>query len=195
MRVRASLLATVAGLLLCASPAAADGYDVTTTQDGGGGCPPARGLPCTLRQAGKNANNNPATPSDTINVPAGDYALNAQFGQLTITGPTAIVGANAGTTTIRGDKKTFRILQVGVETPVTATLQHLTIADGATTGAGGNILVNNGVLGLLRVRVTGGSSIRGGGIALNSSSAVILRSLIDGNRANLGAAGGPSGDG
>src|SRR3954466_3905492 len=194
MRVRALLLATVAALLVCASPAAADVYNVTTTADGQGACPPARGLECTLREAVSRANANTATPSDTINVPAGDYLLNAQFGQLTISGSVAINGANAATTTIRGDKS-FRIFQVGVEQAVTATLQHLTIADGATTGAGGNILVNFSLLGLAHVRVTGGSAIRGGGIALNSSTGLILRSLIDGNKAVVGAAGGPSGDG
>src|SRR3954468_9654627 len=147
MRVRALLLATVAALLVCASPAAADVYNVTTTADGQGACPPARGLECTLREAVSRANANTATPSDTINVPAGDYLLNAQFGQLTISGSVAINGANAATTTIRADKTSFRVLQVGVEQAVTLTLQHLTIADGATTGAGGNILVNGGALG------------------------------------------------
>src|SRR4051794_24646132 len=194
MRVRASLFATVAALLVCAAPASADVYNVTTTADGPGSCPAAR-LQCTLRQAVQDANNNTATPSDTINVPAGDYLLNAQFGQLTITGALAINGANAATTTIRADKTSFRVLQVGVEQAVTLTLQHLTIADGAATGAGGNKLVNGGALGLAHVRVTGGSAIRGGGIALNSSTAVIFRSLVDGNRAVLGATGGPSGDG
>jgi hypothetical protein len=193
MRVRALLLAAVAALLVCAAPASADVFNVTTTQDGAGICPPARGLQCTLREAVARANTD-VTTSDTINVPAGDYLLNAQFGQLTLTGPTAIVGANASTTTIRGTKS-FRIFQIGVEQPVTVTLQRVTIADGSTTGAGGDILVNTSLLGLLYVRVTGGQATRGGGIALNSSNAVILRSLIDGNKAVVGAAGGPSGEG
>ncbi len=195
MRVRAPLLATLAALLVCASPAAADVYNVTTTQDGPGQCPPLRGLQCTLRQAVQDANNNPATTGETINVPAGDYMLNAQFGQLTINGSVAINGASAATTTIRANKTNFRVLQVGVETPVTLTLQHLTIADGATTGPGGNILVNNSGLAMAHVRVTGGTALRGGGIALNNSSAAILRSLIDANKAVFAAGAGPSGEG
>jgi hypothetical protein len=195
MRVRAPLLAAVAALLACAAPASADIYDVTTAQDGAGACPPARGLQCTLRQAVTNANNNTATTSDTINVPAGDYVLNPQFGQLTILGSTAIVGANAATTTIRGNKSNFRVFQVGSEQPITVTMQHLTIADGASTGAGGNILVQGSTLALLHVRVTGGAALRGGGIALSNSSAAILRSLIDGNKAISAAGAGPSGEG
>jgi CSLREA domain-containing protein len=190
MRVRASLLATVAALLVCASPASATvAFDVNTTADDAGANCQGTG-PCSIRGAIAEANRIAGT--DTINVPAGDYLLT---NQLTISTTVNINGASAATTTIRANKTNFRVFQVGVETPVTLTLQRLTIADGATTGAGGNILVNSSGLAMLHVHVTGGTALRGGGIALNGSSAAIFRSLIDANKAVVAAGAGPSGEG
>src|SRR4051812_14310830 len=181
MRVRASLFATVAALLVCASPASAAVFDVNTIDDDANAICQGTG-PCSIRGALTEANR--VTGTDTINVPAGNYLLNGTLPSIS-TGSVIVTGAGAATTTISGGKKN-RVFVVGVETPVGLALQHVTVADGAAgAGNGGNILVNqNGLLVMLYSRVTGGTAVRGGGIALTGGAdASIGRSLIDNNKA------------
>src|SRR4051794_33379074 len=107
MRVRALLLAAVATLLVCASPAGADVYNVNTNADNG----TCNTITCSLRGAIESANR--ITGADTINIPTGNYTLNSQnLGDLPISSNITIIGTNAATTTIRGDGKNARIFRV-----------------------------------------------------------------------------------
>ncbi len=179
MRVRAPLLAAVAVLLGCATSASAATFNVnTTTDDVALNCQGTG--PCSLRGAMTEANRVAGT--DTINVPAGNYTIGSTLPTVATT--MIINGASAATTTIDGGKKN-RPFVVGLEQTAGLLLQHLTVQDGATSGNGGNILVNpTGVLVMAFTRVTGGTALKGGGIALSGGGdAQINRSLIDANKA------------
>jgi CSLREA domain-containing protein len=183
MRVRALLLASAAACLIAAAPAAADTFQVTTTADGNGFCPPARNLQCTLRTAITDANNSTST-SDEIDLPAGTYTLSSQFTQLSLTNQTTgIVGAGAAQTVIKGSGS-YGTLSIGAEH--IAVIEDVTFSGGnaGTGGMGGNILVGAGATLLLESsRVTGGSAGQGGGIAFNNGRGIIANSLIDNNTA------------
>jgi hypothetical protein len=182
---RAISLALVAGLL-AAAPAAADTFNVTTTADGGGTCPDSQ-LPCTLRTALAEAAN--SNGPDTINVPAGNYVLSAQFGQLNVTKTALdIVGASARTTTIQA---AAGARAMAVDGAVTGTISHLTITGGtATAGVGGNIASTSPNLTLDHVRLTLGTAVTGGGIANTGGTLTIRSSLIDHNNAVMPPTGG-----
>lgn len=183
-----SLLALPLALLL-AAPASAATYDVTT-EDDGPGCTPGA---CTLRGALAAAAGTGET--DTVNVPAGRYALTLD--ELDVPGGVTIVGAGADRTTVAspGSFRTVRAL-AGPASHISG----LTISGGqATMGAeitGGNVLTEQGAsLTLDQVRVTGGTAYRGGGIATTGGGRLeIRRSLIDGNEARVGGQS-PIGDG
>jgi hypothetical protein len=197
MRVRASLLAAVAVLLACASPASAAVFNVNTNADNS----TCNTITCTLRGAIEAANRTPAV-ADTINVPANNYTLNSQtLGDLPISSDITIVGASAATTTIRGDGKNGRIFRV-FGTGGQATISHLRLTFGSvvslTTLAdriGGVILVDAGAtLNLDHARVDGGQATRGGGIAIRGGTANITKSSIDTNQAIFQAGNFPTAD-
>src|SRR5690242_14398250 len=117
MRVRALLLAVVAALLACATPASAAVFNVHTNSDDGALNCQGTG-PCSLRGAMTEANRVAGT--DTINLPAGLYTIGSS---LPTVGQSLIInGAGAGITTINGGKKS-RPFAVGVETPVGLAIQ------------------------------------------------------------------------
>ncbi|WP_028057460.1 choice-of-anchor Q domain-containing protein [Candidatus Solirubrobacter pratensis] len=185
MRTRALLIAATAALLVAAAPASAATFDVTTTADTAGACPPQPPqLPdCTLRAAVNASNANPGD-LDTIDVPAGTYTLTAALPEVA---RALIVGADASTTRVQAGGA-FRVFALASEALVG--IHGLTVANGqALTSAdpiGGNILVGSGAtLVLDHSRVTGGTAGAGGGIGLAGGSAAIASSLIDNNHAQL----------
>ena len=199
MRLRAVLLAAGIATLAAAAPAHAANFKVTGTGDGTGSCD-FSGDPVlcpTLRGALTEAAR--MTGADTILLPglgAGKpYVVSA--GQLTVSSQVTITGDNAATTTIQsnGESRIFNITAASL--PVT--INHVTLTGGktpSTDGLGGNIKVGtNAILTLDHVRVTGGSALRGGGLAIGPATNVtITQSLIDGNDTQS-VAGVPSDDG
>jgi hypothetical protein len=172
-------LALVAVALLPATARAAT-FAVNTTDDGAA----CDVFTCSVRGAVTEANRTPE--SDVITVPAGRYALNPQFGALTIAaGPLIeIRGGGANTTSIEPlTGSTMRLLTVNGQ----LALSDITLRGGAaTSGMGGNLMQAGGAtVTLERVRVTGGQAPQGGGIGSSgvggTTTLTIRQSLIDGN--------------
>jgi CSLREA domain-containing protein len=185
MRTRALLIAATAALLVAATPASAATFDVSTTADGPGACPPQppRLTDCTLRAAVTAANVD-AADLDTINLPAGTYTLTSALPPIT---RSLMVGADASTTRVQAGGA-FRVFSLASEALVG--IHGLTVANGQALTSpdviGGNILVGSGAtLVLDHSRVTGGTAGAGGGIGLAGGSAAIASSLIDNNHAQL----------
>src|SRR4051794_32875475 len=189
MRWRAVLV--VAGIVatLGAAPAArAADFTVTTLNDGAGSCAKTD---CTTIRAALVAAGQTAETDDTVTVPPGMTTLSSD---LVPPSGVAIIGASARTTIIQGDGKA-RIFTIGGER--TVTFQNLTMANGtATGGQGGNLLVGaSALVSLSHVRVTGGASAQGAGIAATAPRILlIVDSLIDHNIATQ-APTGAGGDG
>ena len=187
-------LATLITSLVCASAARADTYFVDTAADGAGSCAATTAagvLRCpTLRSAvaASNANPDSTTGVNFIYLQAnGPYTV---AGALNLTSDVYIFGRGPRTTTVQG-AGTDRIFTVpdGVQ----AILSRMTISGGRATGIGaeGGNIVNQGVLALTAVRVTGGTASDGGGIAnFGTGQLIVTSSLIDGNAATLGRGGG-----
>ena len=182
------LAATVAVLLVVASPAAAATFTVTGTAD----TPPTTGcagLECPSIRAALVSAAGTDGP-DTIVVRAGTHQLTN--GQLVVTTPVEIVGQGARTTSVRGVPGEFRVLSVAAG--VTASVTRVTLRDGRAldeNGGGflaGGIVVNRGTLTLDRVRITGGSASSGGGLANLAGTVTLTRSLVDANTATIGGA-------
>ena len=140
------LAATVAVLLVVASPAAAATFTVTGIAD----TPPTTGctgLECPSIRAALVAAAASDGP-DTIVVRAGTHQLTN--GQLEVTTPVEIVGQGARTTSVRGAPGGFRVLSVAAG--VTASVTRVTLRDGQAldeNGGGflaGGIVVNRGTL-------------------------------------------------
>ncbi|MDA0164684.1 hypothetical protein OM076_30735 [Solirubrobacter ginsenosidimutans] len=187
-------LATVV-LALFPAAASADTFTVTGPADtiGASGCTAAL---CTLRSAISAAADNGNTTDDVIVLPAGQYAVSTQLGQLAIpTGATRITiqGAGANSTTIQ-PPASIRTLTINSNASVTITGVTLRGGSGAS-GQGGNLLLSSQASATLdRVRITGGNAAQGGGVAaLGATALTIQSSLIDANIATgtaLTAAGG-----
>ena len=188
MRVRAPLLATVAGLLVCTTPASAATFNVNTSADNGNAICQGTG-PCSLRGAITEANR--IGGANTINLPARTYQISS-VALPVITNDATFAGSGAPGTRVQGDGKSFRIFSAGAGHAVT--IIDLTVADGAALSdndpAGGNILVGTGAsLRLDRVHVTGGSAILGGGIGSSGGHVTVAHSLIDHNNAHASSTG------
>ena len=194
-----ALALAAASALSIAAPAHAETLNVNTTQDvnGASGC---TAVLCTLRSALGVATTNGTAETDTIVLPAGMYALNAQLPGLNVPpSQTGIVirGAGANSTTIQATSA-VRVLTVGSGAGVT--LNDLTLSGGEVTAgrpAATSRSADAAAVTLERVRVTGGTAQQGGGIAASGAggptSLTIRQSLIDGNNASgaaLTAAGG-----
>src|SRR4051812_29945152 len=178
----------VAALSAAPSARAAD-FIVTTLNDGAGSCAKTD---CTTIRAALVAAGQTAETDDTVTVPPGPTTLTG--GDLVPPSGVSIIGASARTTIIQGDGKA-RIFTIGGER--TVTFQNLTMANGtATGGQGGNLLVGaSALVSLSHVRVTGGASAQGAGIAATAPRILlIVDSLIDHNVATQ-AATGAGGDG
>jgi hypothetical protein len=134
----------------------------------------------------------------------------ADGGELQITAPVTIIGPAAGLTLSGGN--TNRIFNVNVPgymsqpTPPTTEspsvigsvfISGLTLANGkATTGDGGAVLIQNGIVNLNSCIINNSSAIQnGGGIATggNGGSVTIVYSTISGNSAGLSGNGGGGG--
>ena len=160
-------LVTLAALLAFAAPAQAEVINVTTTgENTNGNCPSA--TQCTLRAALALSRSNGLSTADTINLPAGEYLLNAELQTGTSLRTVAFVGAGADQTVIRGNGT--RVLNVGGESWVI--LQGLTLTGGnpGIRQNGGNVLLTSAILQLDHVRITGGTATRGGGIASDNGT-------------------------
>ena len=186
--MRAIGLLAVMVALAAPTPAAAETFNVTGSQDVTGTC---EGSSCpSIRAALATAQGTEG--ADTILVPAGNYQLTQ--GSLTVDTPVTIRGAGARSTTIIGDPQLLeRVFDVGAG--VSATFTRLTMSSG-TAGShnnffGGNLRNNAGTVLLDHVRVTDGSAASGGGVSNVAGAMTIQHSLIDGNRALTG--GGDSG--
>src|SRR4051812_33965388 len=178
MRVRGILLAAGIAALTGTSPArAATTYRVSGTTDGTGSC--TDGACTTLRAALAVA-----VTGDTIQLPTPKpvvpYAANSA---LVVNAGVTIRGSGAQNVTVQGGGKA-RVFIIAADQA--AEIDGVTIANGAVTGNGGDVLVNQGAsLTLDHVRVTGGSAARGAGIAaMGATKLTIRQSLIDGNTAS-----------
>jgi hypothetical protein len=179
--------------LATAAPARAATFTVSGVADGAGSCD---GTACTTLRAALAAASKAAGP-DTISLPdPGRLPYQVTAGPLPVDSEVTITGSSAATVTIQGGGKS-RIFNVTTASKVA--ISHVTVKGGAATstddGNGGNILVGQGAnLTLDHVRVTGGTALRGGGIAMQAASTLtIAQSLIDHNTATF-ASGVTSGD-
>ena len=202
------VVSTVAALWAGFGPASAATFTVTKTADtNDGSC----SVDCSLREAIIAAN--AAGGTNTIDLPAGTYTLTlaggdenaAATGDLDIThGNLTISGAGSDTTIIDGGgiDRVFQI--IGSSTNVT--IHDVTMRNGnLPTGQHGGAILNNGVLTLNSVIITGNtvngtaSSDVGGGIANGSGPGIgtlaITNSTISGNTADRGGALSHTGSG
>jgi CSLREA domain-containing protein len=190
-------MATAASLLALAPAAGATTFVVNTTADPASpdlSCTPNPGG-CTLRDA-----LNEATSADSVRLPAGTYNVNAQLGELILSGD-KLNGAGARTTVIDGGLAT-RVFYTendnSSQTPVAPQIAGVTVRRGNgvtqdsthSTGTGGGIFVS-GTLGLVNSQVVGNSADEGGGIGMESgANLVMIGSTVASNRANNGRGGG-----
>lgn len=168
----------VFAVLVSALPAAAGAATVTPTRfddpGGAGSCP----SDCSLRQAIAFA-----SPSDTIQLPAGTYTL-SQGTPLQLNKVLTLDGAGARSTTIDADDTSGVISNLSV-----GNISDLTIANGrVTTGGSGGGVINTGTLGLERVAVTSNivqqnGFVEGGGIG-NQGTLVMVNSSVTHNFVN-----------
>ena len=176
-------LGTIA-LLLQAGLASSAVFNVTTTTDGGAG---------SLRQAIIDAN--ATAGADTINLPAGTYALTipgagenaAATGDLDITDSVTINGAGSAVTTVNaGGGFTDRIFHVTGAGSVVS-INGVTISGGSPGGsASGGGILNVGVLTLTDVVVAqNAAGIQGGGIA-STGTLTLTNSVVRNNAALQG---------
>ena len=129
-------MALSAWLILLAAPAvaSADVFNVNTPIDANDNvCEGIAPGDCPLRAAVNDAAN-----GDTINVPAGDYALTVPGGVLLIDVSVTIIGAGARQTSISGNNAS-RVLHVfppSPSTPISVSVSGVTLTGG--NGVGGN---------------------------------------------------------
>ena len=207
MRRRRGLAAVAIVALACmlaiagvAASASAATYTVGTTKDETGTCAkPAAGT-CSLRQLIDHENALATTPSptDTIVVPAGKYALASGDGELAIKQSLTIMGAGARSTSVEipagiPAARVFEIIAPSGGTAPTVTISGLEISGGTadeTTGPGGDV-VNTGSLVLEEDWITEGQASAGGGVANSGGTLSVEHSLVSDNHANTG--GGEAG--
>jgi large repetitive protein len=181
LAIFALLLGTAGITAAMAGPAAASGVTryVNATGSDAGDCTDA-GSPCAtvgyaVSQSGSG---------DTIEVTgtiAGTVTIPDSFGTITITGnesplnqPAVLDGGAAGTVVTVGN---------GAQ----ATLDYLTIQNGASTGNGGGV-ENNGTTYVTNSTLTANSGTNGGGID-NNGSLTVGNSTLDGNTASQNGGG------
>jgi hypothetical protein len=201
IRGRVGLLAFVVALV-CGSgfvaQARAATFTVGTTQDStAAGCVPASGT-CSLRQliGYENGLTAAPSPSDTIAVPAGSYALTN--GALAIQQSVSIGGAGARVVTVEQSSSTpdrvFDVqLTAGGGVP-TVSISGMAIEFGtanSNNGFFGGDVRSRGDLTLSEDWVTSGNASSGGGISNYGGTLTVSHSLVSGNAASSG--GGDSG--
>ncbi|WP_119071209.1 calcium-binding protein [Rubrobacter indicoceani] len=220
----ALLAATSAGSLLLTDEARAATFTVNSSADaadaspGDGRCATG-GNECTLRAAIQEAN--ALAGADTINLPAGDYALaitnenvdpvsnpggapeNASAtGDLDVTGRTTIAGAGSGTTTVDASRVLDRVLDVRPGARVTVSGLTLTGGNGgvsemppvlAGSAQRGGGLQNSGTLTLDGIAIENSNADFGGGIS-NTGTLTVNRSTVSGSEAFFGGGIDNAGD-
>jgi hypothetical protein len=187
-------------------------YDVDRTDDTAAATAcTAAANDCSLRGAIIAANANPG--ADTINLPAGTYALsilgagedNAATGDLDIRDDLTILGAGAATTTVDGSgiDRVFHSDPAGTGT-ITVSIQGVTITNGATVVisfvlANGGAIRNGssntatanlgGTLTLTNCVVQGSSTPRDGGGIANTGTLDLVHTTVTGNTASQNGGG------
>ncbi len=187
MRRRVVAAAALTCGLLSAAPALGATYTVTGLTDVGGGCESVgAGFVCPSVRSALIAARDNLDASDTVQLGAATYVV-SQGATLPLSDGVQLVGAGARSTSIDANGSS-RVLEL--PGAATATVAGLTVIDGyALSDNGGNIL-NQGVLTLRDVRVSGGiADNEGGGIANLGGTLTVERSLIDGNNAVFGGGG------
>jgi hypothetical protein len=185
-RVTVAVFAVAASRALARS-AWANSYIVTGIDDSSDPAPCQQIQPgqfkCeTLRFAVEEANAAPG--ADSISLSAlGPFQVT--LGQLRTTDDLTIVGATSTFTTVTAGERS-RVFSIAAG--ATVQLAGMTIADGFTSGAGGNIAVEPGGT-LTLARVTRGRADQGGGGILNEGTLTVHLSLIDNNSAGLDGGG------
>ncbi|MCL4858862.1 MAG: right-handed parallel beta-helix repeat-containing protein, partial [Caldilineaceae bacterium] len=166
--------------------------DAPDTDPNDGLCATSAGT-CTLRAAIQQAN--ATTAADTINLPAGTYAItippgsgdDAASGDLDILYPLTLIGAGPGATIIDagGLDRIFEIYETGGN----VTLNGLTIRNGYSAEDGGGIYnLSPGTLRLENVAITGNTTeVEGGGVHTVYGRLIISGgSVISGNTGRSG---------
>ncbi len=156
-------------------PAFACSVTVTTTADGG---------PGSLRDAILCANSTPGP--DTINLPAGSYALTitgasedaAATGDLDITDDLTIVGAGAASTIIDAAALSDRVLQVLPS--VSLNLSGVTVTGGSVSGDGGGIL-SSGTLNVSASTIANNSAGNDGGGVYSTGALTVVDTTFNSN--------------
>ncbi|TDD29679.1 DNRLRE domain-containing protein [Kribbella turkmenica] len=202
--VTAALTVLIGLVAVPVTPAAASSvYAVTTTVDavdaavGDGICATSAGA-CSLRAAIQESN--ASTAADTVQVPAGNYALTlppqgdnlAHSGDLDITRPLNVLGAGATTVTVDANG-IDRLVEIHPEAGA-VTISGLALREGAHEERGGGLLNSStGTVRLQNVAVRDSSaSTFGGGIANEGTGRLDLTGVtVEGNRTD-GEGGGIS---
>jgi hypothetical protein len=197
-RLRLAVRGAVTALILAtvAPTAHAATFDVTRTDDPApGSCQPSD---CSLREAVREANSDPAT-ADEIILPAGNYALTrsaaddtAAGGDLDIIGSVLIDGAGAGATIVR-QTVAERVFDIRQHQDATAPIQ---LADlGITGGQRGAVrsATTFTKLEITNSAISGNQNTAAGGALVLLERAVgfavtVTGSTINGNRAPSGGA-------
>ncbi len=189
MRLATIAAVLCAALFALAGTAAANTFNVTTTDDDIGSCDPGD---CSIREALAAAQANPG--DDTVNIPAGHYVLtNGQLETDDIGNTTTIVGHSARDTIIDANGQS----RVYFVNDGTINLSHVTITGGVASGTenfgsgeGGGIFFDGQLMTLDHVAVIGNKALsqpefggQGGGI-FGDEPVTITNSLIAGNTAD-----------
>ena len=197
---RSSKPILLACLLLAGTPVAALTFNVNSTADTvdanttDGICADAAGN-CTLRAAVMQSN--ASSGADTINLPAGTYALtigsasddlNASAGDLDLAGPAAFVGAGADTTIIDAAAMSNRIFETPVElfSFGAVSFSDLTLRGGNSSGLFGAAAVDVGTrfvsqITFNRVVVTGNT-----GLAIRTLTDTVINDSVVSNNSGTG---------
>jgi CSLREA domain-containing protein len=178
-----------AAFLSLAGTAAADTFNVTTTDDHSGACDPGD---CSIREALAAAQANPG--DDTIDIPAGHYVLtNGELQTDDFGNTTTIVGHSARDTIIDANGQS----RVYFVNDGTINLSHVTITGGVASGTdsfgsgeGGGIFFDGQQMNLDHVAVVGNTALsqpdfggQGGGIFADEAM-TITNSVVSGNVAD-----------
>ncbi|HKN93258.1 MAG TPA: choice-of-anchor Q domain-containing protein, partial [Thermoleophilaceae bacterium] len=189
MRLATIAAVLCAALLALAGTAAANTFNVTTTDDDIGSCDPGD---CSIREALAAAQANPG--DDTVNIPAGHYVLtNGALETDDLGNTTTIVGHSARDTIIdaNGQSRVYFI------NDGTVNLSHVTITGGVASGnesfgsgEGGGIFFDGQHMTLDHVAVLGNKALaqpdfggQGGGVFAEEAM-TITNSLVGGNTAD-----------
>ena len=189
----AALMAAAIGVIDI-TPAAAATFNINSSGDapdadpGNGVCATSTGV-CTLRAAVEEAN--ALVGLDTINVPAGTYAVTSR---IQLQDSVNIHGVDAPTTIVSGGTANpiFHVKRSGAGVGPTVNINRLTLRDGRTVfaDAGAALRNDDGATTRLSDSVVrdNESSIYGGGIS-NWGTLQIVRSEIRNNRLPAGGGG------